>query len=36
MIIELINGITNTTNLIVILKEFIKLAWLLTEGLTIN
>lgn len=33
MIITLISGIQNTTNLVYILKEFIKLEWLLTEGL---
>ncbi|CAK65840.1 unnamed protein product (macronuclear) [Paramecium tetraurelia] len=33
LIINLISGINNTTNLVYQLKEFIKLLWLLTEGL---
>ncbi|CAD8142500.1 unnamed protein product [Paramecium pentaurelia] len=33
LIINLISGISNTTNLVYQLKEFIKLLWLLTEGL---
>ncbi|CAD8063170.1 unnamed protein product [Paramecium sonneborni] len=36
MIIKLIQGIQNTTNFVYILKEFIKLEWLLTEGLNLT
>ncbi|CAK75939.1 unnamed protein product (macronuclear) [Paramecium tetraurelia] len=36
MIVKLISGIQNTTNLVYILKEFIKLEWLLTEGLKLS
>ncbi|CAD8059926.1 unnamed protein product [Paramecium primaurelia] len=36
MIVKLISGIQNTTNFIYILKEFIKLEWLLTEGLKLT